>query len=101
MVEVGDRDEGAGIPPATLSISEVAVRLAEMGVKWNERTLRRHLVPVNEWRGLSSGDIPSIRLGSSYRVPAWWLREVADALRIVCSDTADNFDNSVGGRNDD
>lgn len=75
---------------SAVAVPEAARRLAEMGVRWSERTIRRHLVPVSEWRGLTSGDVPSLRLGTAYYVPAWWLREVADALRLI----AGNQDNS-------
>lgn len=73
---------------STVAVPEAARRLAAMGVRWSERTIRRHLVPVSEWRGLTSGDVPCLRLGATYYVPTWWLREVGDALRVI----ADNSD---------
>ena len=79
------------VDDAALPIPEVARRLAAMGVRWDERTIRRHLGPVSEWRGLTSGDVPSIRLGARDQVPAWWLREIADALRILRGES-DNSD---------
>lgn len=76
-------------------VPHVAARL-----EWDERTLRRHLVSIEEWRrlgGYESGKVPSMRLGAMYRVPKWWLdRMLADVTAEPSeSRSADNADKHV------
>ena len=51
------------------TIPEVAARL-----EWHESTIRRHVVPIEEWKR-GSGKVPGVRRGDRGVVPAWWLAE--------------------------
>lgn len=51
---------------------EVAEKLA-----WSVDTIRRHLVPITEWRR-GSGKVPYRKLGARFMIPVWWLRSVLD-----------------------
>lgn len=61
-------------PADLLSPRYVAKRLG-----WHERTIRRHLVPIGEWRK-ESGSVPVVRLGAREYVPRWWLDATLRAL---------------------
>lgn len=73
-------------------IADAVRELAAMGVRWDERTIRRHLVPADEWRGLASGDVPMVRFGTNYRIPRWWLDKIAEVIRMHKRPTPGNSD---------
>lgn len=55
------------------TISDVADELG-----WSVDTIRRHLVPYDDWVD-GSGKIPFKKRGTMYLIPAWWLQSWLDA----------------------
>jgi excisionase family DNA binding protein len=55
--------------------AKIAARLERMAYSVDEVSVALDLDPATVWRLVKSGEIPSVKIGGSRRIPAAWLKQ--------------------------